>query len=346
MQLVERMKSGSMRRLRQRTGLIDLTSNDYLGLSRNTAFQRATMKKWEEWSTVLCQKNGSTGSRLLTGNHRFFEETEAQIAAFHGYPSATLFNCGYMANQSILTALFTKEDTLLVDLEAHASLHGGSQVLYFRHNDLNHLEKRLKAHTRCGVIVESLYSMSGDLAPISEIAALCEKYGAKLVVDESHALGVLGPKGRGLACEGVYACMGAFGKGLGAHGAAVLGSNCVKKTLLNFARPLIYSTALPLSTLAAIACSYERFPSMDVERHRIETLCRRFHFHSHLHPIHIGDIARAQLASLFLAHRGFDVRAIVSPTVPRGKERLRLNIHAFNTEEEIDDLLRMICKWM
>jgi 8-amino-7-oxononanoate synthase len=348
------IKAGSLRSLKRRENLIDLTSNDYLGLSRDISFQRAIALRWERWCRLLPHKVGSTGSRLLTGNHAMYEEMEERIARFHGFGAATLFNCGYMANLALLSS-FSEKDTLIADLDVHASIHDGmrlskARTFYFRHNDLGHLEVRLKNKTRCYVIVESIYSMSGDRAPLQKIAMLCQRYGAHLIVDEAHAIGVIGPQGKGLAArenvqDKIFACTGAFGKALGAHGAVVLGSGLLKKILLNFARPLIYTTALPLPLLAAIACSYERFPSMEWEREQIAGLCEQFKLPSHIHPIPIQGNSQAKLLSHDLAHRGFDVRPILSPTVPRQREMLRLTLHSYNQEDQVQHCLAFIDTW-
>jgi 8-amino-7-oxononanoate synthase len=349
------IKAGCLRSLKNQENLIDLTSSDYLGLSRDLSFQRDIVSLWEKWSKSLSKRVGSTGSRLLTGNHIFFEEIEEKIARFHGFSKATLFNCGYMANLALLTAPLTEKDTLMVDLDVHASLHDGMKLskarkFYFRHNDLQHLETRLKNKERCFVVIESIYSMSGECAPLREIAELCRKYGAQLIVDETHAIGVLGPQGKGLIAQenlqdGVFASMGAFGKALGVHGAVILGSNLLKKMLLNFARTLIYTTALPLPLLAAIACSYERFPSMDLERSYISHLCKKFQFLSHIHPIIIKGNSQVKLLAHFLTHQGFDVRPILSPTVPKGEERLRLTLHSFNESVQVEHCLENIKRW-
>lgn len=350
------LKLGSLRSLKVREGLIDLTSNDYLGLARDPLFQKMAMQRWDEWSLRLNQKVGSTGSRLLTGNHCYFEEVENAIARFHGFPTATLLNCGYMANLAVLSAFCKPHDVLIADLHIHASMHDAMQLSkaqkhFFRHNDLNHLETRLKrTQGKCYVLIESLYSMGGDFSPLAQIASLCEHYGAHLIVDEAHSLGVLGPQGAGLVAalglqERVFACMGTFGKALGAHGAVLLGSSLFQKMLINFARPLIYTTALPLSTLAAISCSYERLPQLERERRHLAQLCRHFGFTSHIYPILMPGSARAKCASLFLASKDFDVRAIFSPSVPRTQERLRFIAHAFNTYRDIERCLQWIHLW-
>ena len=143
------LKAGGLRTLKERQHLIDLTSNDYLGISRDAAFQREAAALWQQWSESLHQKVGSTGSRLLTGNHRFFEETEKKIAELHGFEEATLFNCGYMANLALLSSLCKEGDAWIADIEVHASIHDGMRLskgktLFFRHSDLNHLEERLR----------------------------------------------------------------------------------------------------------------------------------------------------------------------------------------------------------
>lgn len=349
------LKAGTLRTLKCREGLIDLTSNDYLGLAKDATFQTSVLQIWEQWNGKIAQKVGSTGSRLLTGNHFFFEATEEKIAAFHGYPTATLFNCGYMANLALLSALPTSKDTILIDLEAHASFHDAihltkAKTLYFRHNDLNHLETRLKHNQRCFVVIESLYSMSGTFAPLKEIASLCDQYQARLIVDEAHALSVLGPQGKGIVAQEnlnahVFAWMGAFGKGVGVQGAVILGSSLLKKTLLNCARPLIYSTSLAVPLLAAIFASYDRFPTMQKERRALQTLCRHFHFPSFIAPLVLPGASNVKFASYYFAYHGIDLRPIVSPSVPRGQERLRLTLHAFNTQEEIKRCLTLFAKW-
>ena len=343
------LKSGSLRSLKQRENLIDLASNDYLGLSRDPEFQQAIIAKWEEYGRSFQNKVGATGSRLLTGNHRHFEELEEKIARFHGFESATLFNCGYMANLALLSSLF---DTVIADREVHASIHDGMKLskaenFYFRHNDLSHLEWRLKNKKPCFIVVESLYSMSGKTAPLKELVLLSEKYGAKLIVDEAHAIGTLGPDGKGLATkhDGVFACMCAFGKALGVHGAVILGSRRLKRMLLNAARPLIYTTALPLPLLAAIACSYERFPGMQRQREQLASLCKQFKFSSHIQPIAAPGNSQAKLLSHYLMHHGIDVRPILSPTVPKGKEQLRMTLHSFNTSAEVQHCLKKMKEW-
>lgn len=347
------LKNGSLRSLKQRENLIDLASNDYLGLSRDPIFQQAIIAKWEKYS--LKNKVGATGSRLLTGNHKYFEELEEQIAHFHGFASATLFNCGYMANLALLSSLLTSKDTVIADSDSHASIHDGmklskAQFFYFRHNDLSHLEWRLKDKKRCFIAVESIYSMSGDAAPLKELVLLAERYGAKLIVDEAHAIGILGPQGRGLIAkenlqERVFACMCAFGKALGVHGAAVFGSRLLKKTLLNAARPLIYTTALPLPLVSSISCSYEHFPSMQQERNHVAALCEQFQFPSHILAIPAAGNSQAKLLSHYLMHHGIDARPILSPTVPKSKEQLRLTLHSFNSIVEVQHCLEKIKKW-
>jgi 8-amino-7-oxononanoate synthase len=350
------LHDGLLRSPKLRTHLIDLTSNDYLGLARSELLQEKTISLWRQWSQKIPQKTGATGSRLLTGHHFFFQETEEEIAHFHESPTATLFNCGYMANLALLSALCSEKDTVILDLQSHASFHDGkklcrAKIVYFRHNDLGHLEDRLKNQRKGSyVIIESLYSMSGCPAPLKEIGTLCQKYQAHLIVDEAHAVGILGPQGKGLVVKAglqkqVFARIVTFGKALGVQGAAILGSSLLQKILFNCARPFIYTTALSLPLLAAIAASYSLFPAMDKERQNIQILSKSLGIFSHIYPLIVPGNFSVKLASQYLASHSFDVRPILSPTVPKNRECLRLTLHSYNTITEVHRCLDLIDKW-
>lgn len=342
--LLKRRVLGNLRRLHISEGLIDFCSNDYLGLARSSLLR--------ECPTHGC---GSTGSRLLTGNSRLAVALEEEIAAFHGYEAGLLLNCGYMANVGLLSAVATQECTILFDSNIHASMRDGirlsrGEALPFRHNDLTHLEQRLKKSTpqkERFIVIESIYSTDGTRAPLPQISSLAKQYGAHLIVDEAHAVGVFGPAGRGLVAEhnlmgDVFAQVITFGKALGTFGACVLGSHIVKEALINFATPYIYTTALPPHALVAIKASYDLFPKMDAERKRLHTLMRAFSSQTHIHPIPVpGNKAAIQL-SHHLARHGLDVRPLLSPTVRRGQEILRVSLHAFNTEEQVNHLKELV----
>jgi len=337
--LEKRERTGNYRRLSIGENLIDFASNDYLGLARHQGFIRAIK---EEWKGCV----GSTGSRLMTGDSHYAEELEASLAQFHGFESALLCGCGYMANIGLLSALGNVGGVFFYDIQVHASLHDGLRLgracaVPFRHNDLNHLEQRLQAHRgtdRRWIIVESIYSTDGSQAHLEDLCALAGKYQARLIVDEAHAVGVRG-EGRGLVAEKnlvpkVFALVVTFGKALGSYGAAVLGSTTLKDYLINFARPFIYSTALPYPVLASIKCAYQFLPTLQAER----TALQRLNADTHIQSIPVKGNSEAHQLSQFLQREGFDVRPLLSPTVPAGQERLRLSLHAFNTNEELTRL--------
>jgi 8-amino-7-oxononanoate synthase len=330
--------------------LIDLTSNDYFGFAQTCN------------SLKRSSRAGSTGSRLLTGNCSFYEQLETQIARFHRAESCLIYNSGYTANLGLLSALGTEAVTFLYDLEIHASMIDGIRLslaksLPFRHNDLDSLEWRLKkAILPAFVLVESIYSLSGEFAPLQGMVALCAKYKANLIVDEAHATGIRGENGEGAVVElglesEVFARMLTFSKALGAHGACVLGSKILKKYLLNFSRPLIYTTALPESALASIEASYEKLQK-EVKFHqkRIHHLIAYFcekarikNSQSPIQPLYIPEmIEKLHFLSQQLREIGLDVRAVVPPTVARGKECLRVVLHSFNRYEEIDQLVQAV----
>lgn len=325
--LAKRRALGNLRRL---PALVDFASNDYLGIAKSQALI------------------GSTGSRLLTGNSRFAESLEEHIAAFHGYAAGTLFNCGYMANLGLISSVADRDDTIFFDAHVHASTRDGirlsrSQSLPFRHNDLDHLENRLKRCSCPGerfLCVESVYSTDGSIAPLREIADLAQVWGVHLIIDEAHATGVLGPQGRGLVAEmnlqsQVFAQVTTFGKALGAHGAIVLGNALLRQTLINFATSFVYTTALPRHMLEAIHLSYELFPLLEKERGHIRRLAEFFGTSTPIQALSKSGNEAVLKASQELAEAGFDVRALMSPTVQRGHEMLRICLHAFNTEEQV-----------
>ncbi|MBS0653541.1 MAG: aminotransferase class I/II-fold pyridoxal phosphate-dependent enzyme, partial [Verrucomicrobia bacterium] len=256
--LMKRKKMKLMRALSSSEGLVDFASTDYLGFARSLEPLESKMGQI-----------GSTGSRLLTGNHPRFEELEEKIAQFHQAESCLLYNTGYTANLGLIAALGPIEPTFIYDLDIHVSMIDGIRLskaksFAFRHNDLNSLEWRLKgAKPPIFVIVESLYSVSGDLAPLKELVDLCLRYGAELIVDEAHATGVCGKMGRGCVAEWgleekIFARMHSFSKALGSHGGCILGSQLLKNYLINFSRPFIYTVAMPLSALSLIEAGYDK----------------------------------------------------------------------------------------
>jgi 8-amino-7-oxononanoate synthase len=340
--LEKRKAQGRLRRLQSKGPLIDLTSNDYFGFAK------------EEGA-------GSSGSRLLTGNHPLFEKLEHKIACFHKAESCLIYNSGYCANLGLISALSVSDATFFYDLEIHASAIDGMRLgsakkWPFRHNDLASLEKRLKSGiSPCFVLTESIFSLSGDFAPLKEIASLCQAYGAHLIVDEAHATGICGPYGEGLVVElgleaNVFARVHTFSKALGAQGAAVVGSSKLKEFLINFSRPLIYSTALPPSALVQIEARYDKLQKEGaLHQKNLRKLIAYYQKRigspispSPIQPLIVKGGEEARKQSQILQSKGLDVRAILPPTVPSGKECLRIVLHSFNTEAQIDALMETV----
>lgn len=353
--LLKRERSGNLRALSFSQNLIDFASNDYLGLARSSSLSDSIAQELSKHKNTL-NGWGSTGSRLLTGNSCYAQDLENKIAAFHGFKAGLLFNCGYMANVGLLSTIAGKEDCVIFDARVHASTHDGirlsrTKAFPFRHNDLENLENRLKSccDTRDRFIcIESIYSTDGSKAPLSEICFLANKYKAHLIVDEAHAIGICGPNGRGIVAEQgltshVFAVVATFGKALGTHGAIVLGNNVLKKALINFATSYIYTTALPFHCLVAIKCSYDLLPNLENEREHIQKLIRIFNSSStHIQSVSIQGNNRAKQMAIKLNCQGFDVRPLMSPTVQRGQEVLRVCLHAFNSENDVQNLLECI----
>ncbi|ALD20527.1 aminotransferase class I/II-fold pyridoxal phosphate-dependent enzyme [Hymenobacter sp. DG25A] len=364
-QLAQREAAGTRRHLTVSAGdLADFSSNDYLGLSQHPSVQSAVQR-------AATEPAGSTGSRLLTGNSAAAEALETMLAQFHRAEAALLFNSGYGANLGFFTAVPRRGDTILYDEASHASVKDGIRGSFatawsFRHNDLPDLEKKLaRATGAVFVAVEALYSMDGDMAPLPELAAFCQQHGLYLVVDEAHSNGIYGPQGEGLVVElgleeAVFARILTFGKALGSQGAAIAGPAVLRDYLLNFSRPFIYTTALPPLTVAGLLAAYAVLPTLSAERQQLFALSDylktalnavaglRIPQESHvIHPVFFTDNpgpARVRKIADQAQQAGFDVRAIVSPTVPTGTERLRLIVHSFNTEAEIDGLAAVINK--
>ena len=356
--LAQRAAQDNLRSLKNFNGLIDFSSNDYLGFSRSAWIHQHVNEEIKYYQHV---PKGATGSRLLNGQSKQIEDLENQIAKFHNGESATLFNSGFDANMGLISTIAQKGDLIFYDELIHASLHTGIKLskataISFRHNDLKDLECKLPTHQsgQIFVLVESIYSMEGDYLPLKEFCLFCEQKNINLILDEAHALGVLGKKGRGMAnLEGVedkiFARVYTFGKALGAHGAAVVGSNLLKKYLVNFCKPFIYSTALDLNSILSIKWGYNFLLYNDIQLIKLTKL------NNYLNEIFITNQTSfkmvgkgpifgiycssnqvAKSLSSYLIQCGMDIRPILYPTVPKGQERLRFIIHSYNTNEEID----------
>jgi 8-amino-7-oxononanoate synthase len=368
--LQQREQNNALRKLPLVNNLIDFASNDYLGFSRSEEIFNNTHHYLLENNFKI---NGATGSRLISGNHTLYQITEDVIANFHQSETALIFNSGYDANVGFFSSVPQRNDAILFDELCHASIRDGIQMsnaksYKFQHNDVADLERlllKLSSDSNQAItifiVTESVFSMDGDSPNLSELVALSEKYNGYLVIDEAHALGVFGERGEGLVQslglqEKVFARIMTFGKGLGCHGAAILGSAELKSYLVNFARSFIYTTGLSPHSVATILKAYQQFTS----EKKVLQLLKNNIVHFNQEKVQLG------LKSLFvysksaiqcaiipgnekvksianqLQDKGFDVKAILSPTVPEGQERLRFCLHSYNSLQEISEVLRLL----
>lgn len=353
--LEERKQQSLFRSLKTSNNLTDFCSNDYLGFSQ----------KINQYSGNYGSPSGATGSRLLAGNTQFVEDLEQEIADFHGAEAGLIFNSGYDANVGLLSCLPQKNDLLFTDELIHASMIDGARLSYatrykFKHNDVEDLERKLDLPRNSEpktqnlfIAIESVYSMDGDLANLEAMVKLSENYGVNLIVDEAHATGIFGKNGKGLVSElgledKVFARVVTFGKALGCHGAIILGSKYLRDYLINFARPFIYSTAAPSHTHKSVQKAYQLLKSPDFSNEKLHSLIHFFKEQARQIPdlalidsssaiqcIVISGNEKCRKVALNLQNAGLDIRPIVSPTVPVGKERVRICLHEFNTEAEI-----------
>lgn len=348
----ERVEKNALRKLKLHDCKIDFCSNDYLGIVHNNLLN---------YKIESNLKTGAAGSRLLSGNYSLIEETEKKIASFHQAEAALIFNSGYDANIGLLSCVPQKGDTILYDQLCHASIRDGIRLSFaesfsFLHNNVSELEKKLSASKgNVFVVTESVFSMDGDFCPLHDLVVSCKKYKAHLIIDEAHATGVIGESGEGLVQNEhlknqVFCRIHTFGKACGVHGAAVVGSEKLKSYLINFARSFIYTTALPEHSAAAIKASYEIFPLLKDERNHLKELIKYFQqailkFEKLVSetPIQIIIIPGNNVVKKIAAQLqkvNLDVRPILYPTVPAGKERLRIVLHSFNTFHQLDILIK------
>ena len=375
--LNQRREANALRQLKvPKAECVDFSSNDYLGFSKNPViFSRASeiLKEQNlEW-------NGAAGSRLLSGNHKLYELTERFIAKIHQVEAALIFNSGYDANVGFFGSVPQRGDVILYDEFIHASIRDGIQMSHakaykFKHNDLKDLERLLAKqdemlkqvqHDACAiyVVTESVFSMDGDSPDLLKLVELCEQFAAQVFIDEAHAIGVFG--------TGIIDELGlghrvtrliTFGKAMGCHGAAILGSETLKSYLVNFSRSLIYTTALPPHSVATILAAYEhaasdaKLPNSALKKLReniqyFQKELKKQQFQeffiksdSAIHCAILPGNARVKQISTELLAAGFDVKAILSPTVPAGQERLRICLHSYNSQNEIKTLLSLLSK--
>jgi glycine C-acetyltransferase/8-amino-7-oxononanoate synthase len=330
-----------------------LCSNDYLGLANHPTVAAAAIDAIERWGT------GAGASRLVSGNMTPHARLERRLAAFHGTEAALLFGSGYLANTGVVAALARRGGVVFSDALNHASIIdgcrlAGAETFVYRHRDLEHLEAGLREHAgRPALIVtDGLFSMDGDVAPIARLSELARRHGARLMVDDAHAVGALGPGGRGTVSEAglegeVDVVVGTLGKALGSYGAYACTTAEVRELLVNTARPLIFSTGLAPSCAAAAEAALgivEGHPEL-VARLRGNAAALRAALReeglaigdsaSQIVPVRIGDPDRAVAACRRALDAGVYAQAIRPPTVPDGTSRLRLTVMAGHTPEEL-----------
>ncbi|MEZ5538656.1 MAG: 8-amino-7-oxononanoate synthase [Pseudomonadales bacterium] len=336
-------------------------SNDYLGLAQHPALKKALCAAAEKYGS------GSGASHLLGGHSAPHQQLEEELTAFTGRERALLFSTGYMANLGVLTALLQKGDCVLQDKLNHASLldgglFSGADFRRYLHSDINSLEKHL---TRCAdkkvlVATDGVFSMDGDIAPLPELAVLCQQHQALLMVDDAHGFGVLGKNGAG-SCEhfslsqnAVPILMGTFGKALGSFGAFVAGSNDLIEMLIQFARPFIYTTALPPAQTAATSSALGLLKTESWRREKLQNNIAFFKQQAAqrqlalqdsptaIQPLLIGSSVRVMQIDKQMRQRGFLVGAVRPPTVADNAARLRITLSAIHEEKDMAHLLDAI----
>ena len=361
-----RKEANALRKLPVPTSGIDFSSNDYLGFAKNEQIFDVTHQYLVDNTIKI---NGATGSRLISGNHNLYDITEKYIAAFHQSEAALIFNSGYDANVGFFSAVPQRNDVILYDELCHASIRDGIQMSHaksykFQHNDYEDLEAKISKNQTPNsefqtiyIVTESVFSMDGDTPNMETLVLLSEKYSALLVVDEAHALGVFGEKGEGVIQSQqfqnkVFARIMTFGKGLGCHGAAILGNADLIEYLVNFARSFIYTTGLSPHSVATILISYQNL----LQSNELQKLKENITFFnqqkqllgikpvfvyskSAIHSAIIPGNNKVKNIAAQLQEKGFEVKAILSPTVPEGQERLRFCLHSYTTELEMKNVL-------
>jgi len=350
----ERKLKGTERSLSSFEGMIDFMSNDFLGLAQN--------------DDPVSGRSASTGSRLMTGNSKLLERTESEIASFFNSECGLLFNSGYLANLALFSCIPDRNSLVYYDKEIHASVRDGLKMsdcksIGFKHNDPEDLKRLIKKERDSDknklilVAVEALYSMSGEIAPLESIIEVCEEFRAYLIVDEAHSAGVYGSQGRGLVDElnlstRVAIRLITFGKAYGAHGAIVLSNHVLRHYLINFGRPLIYTTSISEKEALRILSALQKAGDSALREALANNI---FLFRSLIQeetvsdrnsPIQVlrGPVKELKVKARALSENNIAAKLILEPTVPKEKECIRLVIHSFNSEQEIKKMLSILEK--
>lgn len=341
--LADREKNGEFRFLSSNSSEIDFFSNDYLGFAKVNFTSKSNF--------------GSTGSRLLSGNSKTAERCENRISEFFQSESAMCFGSGYLANVALLSTLPLRGDTILYDELIHASLRDGIRLSFansmsYRHNDVVDLEKKLALATgQVYIVTEGLFSMDGDICSLPSISILAKKFKACLILDEAHSVGVFGKEGRGLVhgmdlLDMVDIRIVTFGKAFGYHGAAILSSTLIKKILINFARPFIYTTAPSEDFFERILflLNESKIRTAQVQLHKnIDWFRKNILVKNNAEPNSpiqtiFGNREKLSAQITRLKEFGIYQKPILSPTVSKGNERIRICIHSFNKISELNVL--------
>ncbi|PWH18620.1 MAG: 8-amino-7-oxononanoate synthase [Anaerolineae bacterium] len=342
--------------------LIMCGSNNYLGLTTHPKVKEAAIEAIRRYGTSC------TGSRFLNGNLELHERLEEELAEWVGKPAALVFSTGMQTNLGTISALVDRADVVILDKYDHASIVDGARLAWgetkrFRHNDLGDLERVLeKIPPERGklVVVDGVYSMEGDIAPLPELIELCRRYGARLMVDDAHSLGVLGG-GRGTAAhfgvtEGVDLIMSTFSKSFASLGGFIAGDSDVIQYIQHHARALIFSASIPPANAAAALAALEvmrqepeRVQRVNAIGERVRTELRRMGYQTGnsqtpIVPILIGDDMRTVLAWKALFEAGLFVNPVLSPAVPEGRQLLRTSYMATHTDQQIDRALELFEK--
>lgn len=368
--LVRRQEENALRRLELPKGLIDFSSNDYLGLAKEKEIKLISYEIEKVYGFAL----GATGSRLLSGNHPLYEKLESFVAEFHKAETALVFNSGYDANLGFFASVPQRNDIVFYDELSHASIRdgiklGNAKAYKFKHNDLEDLTTKLVSlqaqskikYDEIYVVTESVFSMDGDSPDLIALTDFCTQKNIHLIVDEAHAVGVFN---KGLVHKlnlekSVFARIVTFGKALGCHGAAILGGSELKNYLVNFSRSFIYTTAPPPNAMAHVLAAYQILQKTNESKladlnenivffqnqiKKLQLESKYIKSNSAIQCIMISGNSAVKKASFNLKESGYDVRPILSPTVTKGKERLRFCLHSFNTKEEIESVLNILAK--
>ncbi len=370
--MAKRIEAGGLRVLSETNNLVDFSSNDYLGLAKDEKLFATTFRMLLNEGI---SENGSGGSRLISGNHKLYTKLEKQLATWCNAESALVFNSGYAANLGFFSTVPQRGDIVFYDNLIHASIRDGIKLgtaksYKFKHDDIADLQAKYELERKRNpkginvyVVTEAVFSMDGDTPNIKALAKFCSNNKVYLVVDEAHALGVFGSKGDGLVAElglekQVFARIVTFGKALGCHGAAILGSKALTAYLVNFARSFIYTTAMPPHALSSIYAAVlflqgdegrvaqERLKQqIALFKNKVKTLYLDNAFitsESAIQSCLIPGNSAVNTVAKQLSDAGFSVKAIRSPTVPEGEERLRFCLHSDNSAEEIGYVLQLL----